>query len=606
MNYRKNKVIGKPKKRKPPINILLFDTETNSKPNKDGIVNFTFKLGAAIHVTLDNKGKVKNRYTYKLTSQDDFIDIIRTAQNHNGAVYIYAHNIGFDIRVLDLPDKFAKLKWISKPPIINNRVFLWSVENDRGKIHFVDTANYGVSTVDNLGRDMGIKKLDIDFETGTEDELYIYCLRDVEVIERFIIEYLTFLNTYKLGAYALTIASQSMSAYRHKFLMNDIHIHTKNEAIELERKAYYGGRVEALYIGKKTGEDYYYLDYNSMYPYVMKNYKVPVKLKGYTTETPVNYLKARLSRSYCIARVLIETDEPAYPLRSKSKLIFPVGKFVTTLHDIELRHAIKNNHIKAVYECAVYDAEYIFTKYVDFFYSLKERFTVENNRSWRFITKLFLNSLYGKWGQINTVRKEIGECDYNLTWRLPMHNVETGEYFTEFAWCGKIYREIKGGETSFSFPAIAGAVTAYARYTLFSALSKAGRENTIYMDTDSLVVNKHGLNNLKDMMSETSLGGLKIEQQSNSVEIFGAKDYVFGGKAKKKGVPRSAEQIGKNSWRYLQFQGMITWLNGGAKGHPTGKYTVKSRKSKYDKGIVSSNGIVHPLVVQHTDLTEQA
>lgn len=594
---RKQRILGKPKKRNPPRNIILFDTETTSEPDENGKVIFDFILGSVIHIKLDNKYNIVKRTEIRLNTPNQFIEILLSKQTPKDRLFVIAHNIGFDIRVLDLPERFKDRGFNSKPPIINNRVFLWTVETDKGKIDFIDTANFGVSTVERLGKDMGIDKLDIDFYNYTLDELYTYCLHDVLILEKFILQYLSFLDTNDLGSFGSTIASQSLITFRSKFLHKKIHIHNKKEAIELERNSYYGGRVEALFIGEKKDEKYYYLDFNSMYPYVMKNYKSPVKFKGYTTEVPIGYMKARMKRSYCIAKVELETDNNIYPLRTKTKLIFPIGRFTTYLHHNELERALNDGHIKRVLECAVYDSEYIFGDYVNFFYSLKEKYTTESNLSWRFMSKLFLNSLYGKWGQIKTHREEVGECDPSITWRMPVYNQAENKHYVEFAWCGKIYRELREGETSFSFPAIAGSVTANARMWLFKHIEIAGKKNTYYMDTDSLIVNQTGYETLKSILSETELGKLKIEHKASNVRIYGAKDYIFGETVKKKGVPSKAEQLTENSWKYLQFQGMINWLNNGAKGSPTGQYRIKRRISKYRKGIVNSNGEVTPIVL---------
>ena len=125
-------------------------------------------------------------------------------------------------------------------------------------------------------------------------------------------------------------------------------------------------------------------------------------------------------------------------------------------------------------------------------------------------------------------------------------------------------------------------------------MKTAGRENVYYCDTDSMIVNRKGFTNLTDLMDETALGMLKLEETSNTITIHGAKDYEFGTIKKTKGVPRKAEKIGENSWKYLQFQGFITWLNEGATGPPKGWQKIKTRRTKYNKGEVDANGNVLP------------
>lgn len=594
--HRRQKPISKPRIKKYPTHLLFYDTETFTKADENGIINFDFRIGVAIFIELDKHQKIKNQKTYRFDNIEQFPKIIEKHTNKKTQLHLYAHNSGFDVRVLKLPEQFASLEWENTPPIINNRVFMWKVQAPTGKLLFLDTANYAVSTVESLGKSMGRAKTSVDFNTDDIELLYEYCQNDVEILRDFMISYIKFIRENDLGPYSVTIASQSLNTFRYKFMYINIHIHNNEKAINLEREGYYGGRVEAYKIGKLYSEKYYYLDFNSMYPYIMKNKSVPIKLKGFSKDVPVNYLNARLSRSYCIANVTLNTKDNAYPIRWKNKLVFPTGIFTTTLHDVELRHALKHNHIQKIHKCAVYDSEVIFDKYVDFFYELKEKYSIEENLAWRFITKIFLNSLYGKFGQMHTERSLVGEDDFDGIWRLPCFNAEKGKSYQEINWYGKIYREIRDGETAISFPAIAGAITAESRHYLYTHIKLAGADNAFYCDTDSIIVNKSGYDNLSETLSETRLGALKIEHENTDVTIYGAKDYIFGDIKKKKGVPSKAKQLSENRWKYLQFQGFITWLNNGGVGSPTGVFREKTRKSQYNKGMVSDNGNVTPWV----------
>jgi len=85
-------------------------------------------------------------------------------------------------------------------------------------------------------------------------------------------------------------------------------------------------------------------------------------------------------------------------------------------------------------------------------------------------------------------------------------------------------------EASNSFVAIASFVTAYARCYLWELIEKAGEENVLYMDTDSLFVTKKGYENLKDYLDNKELGKLKLEDVTEDLTIWGAKLYKFEAK----------------------------------------------------------------------------
>lgn len=580
-----------------PRRIIVFDTETTVPDKSKGKGTFDLILGVAIFIELNAKGLVTRRETLIFYSSTEFLDWIDSLIPKRGSVLLLAHNIGFDTQVLDLPSQFNQRGCTSTPPIINERTMIWKVKTQRYGITLLDTSNLGVISVASLGVDLGFPKMEIDFSNYTIDYLITYCTRDVEVLEKFIINYIAYLVDNGLGGFRNTLAGQSMAAYRTKFLESPPYIHINEGALQLEREGYHGGRVECFRIGHFSKEEYYHLDVNSMYPYAMTTEPLPIKFRGYGQDVRLLFMPTRMNLYYCIARCEIETDEPVYPLMANGKLIFPTGRFTTILFHPELRYALERSHIRAVKECAVYDNGYPFNSYVDFFYTAKATYGEQGNSSYRYISKLFLNSLYGKFGQLRPVRNLIGESGYKGVTRLPLVDIETGRHYQEVNWYGQVYREYKEGETAISNPAIAGAITAKGRMHLWTLILKAGRENVLYIDTDALIVTRQGYDNLTQYMDANKLGMLKLENTCRNLHIYGNKDYIEGYEPKRKGINKTAQVVSKATWEYLQFEGFISWLNRGASGSPIGTYTRKQRKSPYNKGIVGDNGMVTPYLL---------
>src|SRR5574340_101739 len=140
---RRSKMIGTARARKPPLNLLFLDTETNNEVDPNGIIDFTFKIGVSIYNRLDKNQAVVERVIDYFNNPEDILNIIQVYLKKRETLYIFGHNIGFDIRVLELPERFNKIGWESEPPILNQRVFIWKVNTGAGKIIFLDTANYG-------------------------------------------------------------------------------------------------------------------------------------------------------------------------------------------------------------------------------------------------------------------------------------------------------------------------------------------------------------------------------------------------------------------------------------------------------------------------------
>lgn len=620
MSYRTDGIMSKLKSHTIPKHLLFFDTETFVNEDNSGNVSFPFRSVCAIYVEIDKNIKVIKREIEFFYSKELFFEYIISKLDKRVVLHIFAHNIAFDLRVANLFNLWLKIDKNNEPPIINNLVFIWSTNHEKGKAKFIDTANLGVRRVKELGDDLGFPKMEVDFRNVSNEELEKYNQRDVEIIEKFFLEYLRFIDENNLGAFKLTLASQALAAFRTNFYKENIHIHSHNGALLLERDAYYGGRTEVFRIGEMPKEDYYMLDVNSMYPYCMKENQVPVRLIGYADYIQLSRLNELIKTYYCIADVNLDIDDNFAPYRLRRNnnkglnlsnpynilypdsdnynLIFPIGRFRTVLHHAELEYLIERGHINRINRIAWYDKAYVFNDYVDFFYNRKREYKEAHNKSYYLISKLFNNSLYGKFGQLEPHREYLGFNTEERFERFSEYDEVNQVYTNKLTWNWRTYNEYKLGETSFSYPAIAGSITAFARMYLYELFIIAGKDNIFYCDTDSLIVNSRGFDNLTYLLSEKELGYLDIKHNSQNLIIYGNKDYEIENEIVHKGVPTNSVWQGDNEACYIQFEGFITSWRKNSLGEMRGEYRIKSRKTRYNKGIIDEDGYVFPYVLR--------
>lgn len=580
-----------------PTDFIFWDTESDIIERNNKIIDLPFKLGVAIYIRFRKDYSIQIREILPFTAIVEFTDFILSKLSKSRTLHIVAHNIAHDIMTINGVHLLNSLGFTSSPPIINNRLFIWRASHPLGKTIWFDTANYSITSVAALGKDLGFTKLLIDLKNATDKELFIYCQRDVEIIERFITNYLHFIKDNNLGSFCYSLASQALSAWRYRFMEQSIFIHNHPELLQLERDAYHGGRVECFYLGYKVNEMHWNLDINSMYPHIMRNYLLPYRPTGYNKNPSLAYLKQQMRNNYVIARVELNTKLNAFPLIMDSRLLFPIGHYITTLHHAELEVAIKEGSILKVLEMGAYLQAYLFRDYVDFFYRIKQNADNKADETTRLMAKLFLNSLYGKFAQHNVIRRKLEQKFPDIIFRAGGYNAVQDYTFQEFIWFGVGYVEQKQGETSHSSPALAGAITASARILLYQYINQAGIRNCLYCDTDSLFVNANGFDNLTVHIANGELGKLKIEKQSTRLRIYAPKDYIFGNKKRHKGIPSKATRIDVNVWLVEQWLGIKTWISDGAKDTP---YIVKRRKEAkhvYNKGIVADSGYVLPFTL---------
>lgn len=385
-----------------------------------------------------------------------------------------------------------------------------------------------------------------------------------------------------------------MSAWRHRFLDVQFWVHANQEAIDIERASYTGGRVECWRVGRVKGGPWYKLDVNSMYPFVMSETKVPVRIWRIVNDVKLQELPWNNPKVCMIAECLINTEIPAYPVKRDERLCWPVGQFWTTLADAEFRLAVASGHVKRVKRVCLYHAAIIFDKYVSELYKIRKKFQAEGNDIFALMVKLMLNSLYGKFGQ-HSEQWVLDGYDESLDDdSFDIYDLDSGDRHRVYIIAGHQWTVIGRRESYHSFPGVASCITSAARVLLWKLFMQAGLKNVFYTDTDSLIVNREGRDNLKPFIDAKKLGFLKQEYSTRKLEIWSPKDYKTDKETHIKGVRKGSKQIAENVFESNQWEGLRGALSSGRLDRVFIRKGVKKLTRTYSKAKVHSDGSVSP------------
>jgi len=519
---------------------------------------------------------------------------IATLVSDKKSLTVYTHNAFFDLQASRFYYYFARWGWSYDFLYDAGLTYIFCIRKGRSSIKVISTTNYFDFSLKKLGDDVGLQKLDTDPLRSSRDDLIRYCRRDVEILVASMRKYIAFNKEHDTGRFSMTKASQSFAAFRHRFMDRRIFIHDCEPAVQLERDGYFGGRTEAFFIGEATGGPFTFLDINSMYPAVMRSKPYPAKLIFYTDTPEIDQLTKYCDSTCMIADVDLDTDRAAYAVRRDDKLIFPVGRFRTVLCSAGIAHALTHHHIRKVHRLAVYQSEYLFGSYVDYFYPLKQAYGLEGNTLYRTIVKIFLNSLYGKFGQKQPITEILDAPQFLDFQRRECFSVATGERWIETRGFGKMIHERGEKNGSKSFVAIAAHVTEHSRFALWDLLSFGGDQRVLYVDTDSLAIRSADLDRFGGFIHDQRLGSLAVDKVCERFIVKGLKDYETDGTIKIKGIPKASQCIGENTYRFTQFLGQSTHMRMGDVDGVLTRSMIKHLSRSYDKGIVGPDGWVKP------------
>jgi hypothetical protein len=396
---------------------------------------------------------------------------------------------------------------VSGSSIINFTV----VKTRGGKVrkwHFCDSGRLLPAALARLTNEFNVEHKKLDFAPDSIEYNEHDCRGLYEVLTAF------------FGRYNIcseTIASHAMRVFRTYFLKNKIpSVHEDVEAFV--RSAYFGGRCEVY---RWDAAELNLFDINSMYPWAMLGL-IPVEYRARSLELPdsdeqgIGFYEADIEYP--------DTYAPCLPWYF-GKLYFPVGPMTVRASSMELRQAVMDGCAVRIRRGCVFNCDHVFTDYVNEIYAMKQLADESGDAATRYIAKLLLNSLYGKFGQRRdqvAFALDPGTCflygeEGPRVWPMP-NNPDICFYNT-------------ASTSAHILPHISATITARSRLQILKFIREAGE--VWYTDTDSIFT-PHTIP-VSPELGEMSLDG------SGRFQAHGVKEYVFEtAKEKKislKGVP---------------------------------------------------------------------
>ena len=446
----------------------------------------------------------------EIGNPDNFIygnnidDFIKWCMNPKKNYKIWFHNLKFDGEYIISWLLNHGYTWIQDKKDKENKTFttlitdmgqFFSIEiffetkgHHVNKVTFYDSLKILNFSVEKIAKsfDLPIQKLEIDYNEQREighiltNEEIAYIRNDVEIMARAL------KIMFDKGLTKMTIASDALSDYKKTNKNFHRYFPMLEYGIDEQiRKSYKGGftYLNPLYKEKETAKGLV-LDVNSLYPSVMYNEKLPfgnpIYFKGkYEDDSLYNLYIQKISCSFKLKDNMIPT------IQIKNNMSFIPNEYVESSKDEIVTLTLTNIDLELFLKhYDVYDLTYhegfkfksargLFTTYIDKWTSEKIKAKKEGNSAQYQISKLMLNSLYGKFG-----------LNPNAKVKMPYLDEE-----------GIVsYKIINEGVRDTIYIPIATFITSYARKKTIETSQKI-REYTInnyqkdyyiYSDTDSI------------------------------------------------------------------------------------------------------------------------
>ncbi len=473
-------------------------------------------------------------------------DFIKFCSNKKENYQLYFHNLRFDGEYIfnyllnngyevikdkkERRDKTFTCLISDMGQFYSIEIYFHVTKKHTNKVTIFDSMKILNFSVDKIAKDFNlpIRKLELDYkekrEKGhelTEHEID-YIRNDVEIMARAL-EFMFNENLLKMtiGSDALTNYKQMNGNFNKYFPILDFTI--DNDI----RKSYKGGFtfLNEIYKEKEVGRGLV-LDKNSMYPAKMKNEYLPF---GDPLFFEGRYEEDKLYKLYiqCFS-CSFELKEGKIPsLQIKNNPSFVPNEYVKSsegdivtlyLTNIDLELFMEQYNVRDItwHNGWKFKAlKGLFTNYVDYWTERKIQAKKDNNNVLYIISKLMLNSLYGKFGLNPRVRGKYPYLNEEgiVKYRLGEEEIRNSIYVPTATFI-----------TSYARSDIVKTSQAIKDYTI----NKYGIDYYIYSDTDSihmLDMDEKELSQFVDI-DDFRLGAWKIESRFTRGKYIRQKCYI--------------------------------------------------------------------------------
>lgn len=466
----------------------------------------------------------------------DIYELIDWCSQQKDNVILYFHNLKFDGEFLTYWCEINDFKWVnsakeaesfSYTTLITNMGQWYSMEiyfnvkgKKKNKVTIYDSLKLFNMSVDAVakGFDLPIRKLELDYTSYREEGHELtqheidYIRNDVEIMARALDIF------FKQGHTKMTIGSNALANFKdHCPNFRHLFPTLPNEVDGDIRVSYKGGftYLSPKYKEKLVGSGVVF-DVNSLYPSIMYNrplpYGIPEPFEGKYKYDP-NY---PLYTQMLTCSFKVKPDKiPS--IQIKHSFSFEPNEYLESSDDgtgIPVTLVLTKPDLELFFEqYDVWDLNYVsgwkfksavglFKDYIDYWSEQKITAKKEGNKAQYLISKLFLNSLYGKFGTnpLGSKKQPVLDADENMHYVI-------------------LPRE----ERKSIYVGLASFVTSYGRKQIIEqsqairdwSEKNKGFDAYVYSDTDSIhaLLNEQDVQDLSNFIDidDYKLGALKLE-----------------------------------------------------------------------------------------------
>lgn len=587
-----------------PHEVIVVDTETRTHGEGTSEVH-TLRCWVAAMMRRHDRNPSRPREEWgEGFGAQQLADWIEARVKTQPTVWIYTHNLSFDLTVTRLPLVLVDRGWeITTHNLASDSPWARLVKGGKA-IKLCDSASVLPYGVEHLGAHLGIGKLKLPAQDESDQVWLARCRRDVEITLEALRQAMDWWDQRALGHWSSTGPRTGWNAYRHMCIPGKgrmvveqrgpgteswiTHGHgypvidPNPDARAFERTALYQGRREAWRLGTLPEGTYAELDFRHAYLSVAQNQPLPCRrgMAFDSLECSSRYVDdPNLS---IIANVTVRTPVPRYPLRGKAGITYPVGTFSTVLCGPEIAEARRRGELVAIGKGYYYRLSWHMQPWADAMAAVIDGQLDDVPPAALLMCKAWSRTVFGVWAarRSNTI---IEGTSPEPGWHAE-HGIDTqtGAKCTVLNMAGKWLYILRDQESDDSFPAVLAWVQSHVRVALGAVIDQVPNWRMVSCSTDAVLVELAPMVADVDSRAKSERGReagyaqarklagqysafvpgfhLRCKEMYSNVRVLTAQHLKLDGVLRMAGVSKSAEELAPDRFVFYTWPKMARQL----------------------------------------------
>lgn len=554
------------------------------------------------------------------TTAGDLADTVDGWTKGRSTVWLYCHNLSFDLSVTRLPLELINRGWTVTDFALDGRAPWMRLAKGRKHLTLSDSWSWLSTSIEQIGGMVDIVKPPLPSSTDGQAVWLERCRADTEILTTAMHTLMDWWQSTGRGRWSITGAASGWNAFRHTPAVEKITIDPDPDAVNWDRQAIYGGKRWVGHVGDLNVGRYAEIDFQRAYTTIAAQLPLPIRRRNAFTSLPCDDWRIDAERWGVIAEVELECDVPRWPVRHGGRVWYPVGRFRTVLASPDIVEARSAGCLRSIGRGCTYQLGYAMAPWARWCLDLQSSTDDDVPLVVKVAAKQWGRTVIGKWAQKSYERIKLGAAptlgwSYEDTW---MHNEESRGSVVDLG--GQRWISYAAGNGDNAFPAILAFVESYVRCRLNRAQDIVGPTAFVQCDTDGMIIAERALNRkmhqvaLPESDSESTEDTLtralsiishhtapltmRLKTMYHRVTAIGPQHMVVDGKRRFSGVPGSAEEWSDGALHAKVWPKMAWQMSRGDNRGYVREWAKYVIAGTYAPGFVLQSGTVVPLEME--------